>query len=112
MEAGVGRLIEYIDGQPFLRYGIRVLHIDSYRQRHDDSRALAPWNCAVIGLTAPEMGAVQVGAEAVIARQQVEVHPAELVRRSVKAQVDVAIEDVDRQPLLRHLKFVFIGARV
>jgi len=72
--AGVGRAIEDVDRQALLRDGVGVGHGHGDRERHDDRGCFAAGERAVIGLTAPELGAVEVGPEAVVAQRQRELH--------------------------------------
>ena len=65
--ASVGGIVEGVDRQVRLRVAITVLdrHHDWNRRRHCGGRAAR--QRAVIGLAAPELGAVPIAAEAIVA---------------------------------------------
>ncbi len=93
----VRRAAKGIHRQPDARRAVGIQHSDDDGHRDRDCCTRAAWDRTVIRCAAPELGAVLVSAETVIAQRQCERHLAGHIRRAVVIHVRRAAESIHRQ---------------
>lgn len=93
--AGVGRAIERIDLQPGSRQAVCIQNGDQQSIRYRNLRAGATGKAAMIDRAAPELSAVKVCAEAVVAQWQGECRLSAGVRNFGVTDIGCAVEGIN-----------------